>query len=415
MGAWPLAGPPDYTCFGRVSMQAHPPGLAGRGFVTGQGKPSGRRTPAVMSSASIFFISRSRTTSSRRRLQLYRLRVGPIEWLVQRLLLLSIIAVASPAVAAPAEGASLAICRRLEGRDPPAADQPTAAQRRELKGCDSEALYYGEAGPPDFTRARLCAFADDEGRGTSATEDVFSGATILMQLYANGLGGLRRDLDQATAYACVIDGAPAEVEGRVAHLQALKTKPEAKRFDYCDDITSGLASGFCAARDADIAKRGRAARTAGIEARIAAAAKPALTRLRKAAAMFVAARGNEVDQSGTARAQMEIDEEEATRDAFTAHLAQIVDGRWSQASIAQAKAADAALNAAYGKALAFLTSKDNVSTVKPDDVRKAERAWISYRDAFVTFAQAASPRTESHAVAALLTQERVKALQDLTS
>ena len=349
----------------------------------------------MMSSASIFFISRSRTTSSRRRLQLYRLRVGPIEWLVQRLLLLSIIAVASPAVAAPAEGASLAICRRLAGRDPPAADQPPA-------------------GPPDFTRARLCAFADDEGRGTSATEDVFSGATILMQLYANGLGGLRRDLDQATAYACVIDGAPAEVEGRVAHLQALKTKPEAKRFDYCD-ITSGLAGGFCAARDADIAKRGRAARTAGIEARIPAAAKPALTRLRKAAAMFVAARGDEVDQSGTARAQMEIDEEEATRDAFTAHLAQIVDGRWSQASIAQAKAADAALNAAYGKALAFLTSKDNVSTVKPDDVRKAERAWISYRDAFVAFAQAASPRTESHAVAALLTQERVKALQDLTS
>ena len=325
-------------------------------------------------------------------------------------------ALASPAFAAPVEATSAAICHRLEGRDPPAADRPTAAQHRALKGCDSEALYYGEAGPPDFTRARLCAFLDDdEGRGTSATEDVFSGQTILMQLYANGLGGVKRDLDQATAYACAIDGAPAEVQGRVAHLQALKTKPEAKRFDYCDDITSGLAGGFCAARDADIANRGRAARTAALEEKVPAAARPALTALREAAAAFMDARGNEVDQSGTARAQMEIDEEEATRNAFTAHLAQLIDARWPQASVAQAKAADAALNTAYGKALAFLASKDNFSTVKPDDVRKAERAWIAYRDAFVAFARAASPGTPPQAVAALLSQERVKALQDLTS
>jgi uncharacterized protein YecT (DUF1311 family) len=324
-------------------------------------------------------------------------------------------ALASPASATAAEASSPAICLRLEGRDPPAADRPTAAQRRALKGCDSEALYYGEAGPPDFTKARLCAFIDDdEGRGTSATEDVFSGQSILMQLYANGLGGVKRDLDQATAYACAIDGAPAEVQGRVAHLQALKTRPEAKRFDYCDDITSGLAGGFCAARDAVIAKRGRAARTAGLEARVPASARPALTALRKTAAAFVDARGGEVDESGTARAQMEIDAEEATRNAFTAHLAQLIDGRWPQASVAQAKAADAALNTAYGKALAFLASKDNFSTVKPGDVRKAERAWIAYRDAFVAFARAASPGGPPQAVAALLSQERVKALQDLT-
>ena len=96
------------------------------------------------------------------------------------------------------------------------------------------------------------------------------------------------------------------MQGRVAHLQALKTKPEAKRFDYCDDITSGLAGGFCAARDADIANRGRAARTAALEEKVPAAARPALTALREAAA-FVDARGNEVDQSGTARAQMKIE------------------------------------------------------------------------------------------------------------
>jgi len=335
---------------------------------------------------------------------------------MRRALLLTLVALTSPVVATAAEAPSVAICHRLAGRAPPPADRPTAAQREALKGCSSEALYYGELGAPNFVKARLCAFVEDEdGMGTSAEQDVFSGQTILMQLYANGLGGVRRDLDQATAYACTLDGAPAEIEGRVAHLQALKSKPQTKRFDYCDDITSGLAEGFCATRDADIAKRGRAAKTAAIEARVPVAARPALAALRKASDAFVDARGGEVDESGTARAEMEIDAEEAVRNAFTVHLAQLIDGRWPQASPAQAKAADAALNIAYGKAMAYLASTDNLSTVKPDDTRKAQRAWIRYRDAFLAFARAASPATAPEAIAAQLTQERIKDLQDLAS
>ena len=333
-----------------------------------------------------------------------------------RSLLLVLLAVAFPAAAALPDAPSIAICRTLGGCEPPAADRPTAAQIRTLKSCTAEALYYGETGPADFTRARLCAFQEDgDGKGTSRTDGVFTGRTILMQLYANGLGGVKRDLDQATAYACTIEGAPAEVDLRVRHLQALKAKPEAKRFDYCDDITSGLAQGFCAARDAEIAKKGRAAKAAGIDARVSRAAKPALAALRKASTAFVDAHGGEVDETGTARAEMVIDEEEATRDAFTGHLAQLMDGRWPQASAAEAWAADDALNAAYRKALAALASKHNLTTVKPDDARKAQRAWIVYRDAFIALARAAAPNTSPEAVAALLGRERIKALEDLAN
>ncbi len=313
------------------------------------------------------------------------------------------------ATAAPTDK-SAAICKALEDREAPAADRPTPAQIRSLKDCDSEALYYGEKGPPDFTRARLCAFQDDDGSAAG----VFSGPTILMQLYANGLGGVKRDLDLATAYACAIDGAPAEIEYRVQHLQALKTKTEPKRFDYCDDITSGLAGGFCAARDATIANKARSAQTAALEARIPAAAKPAWAALRKASAGFVDAHGGEVDESGTARAQMVIDEEEATRNAFTAQVAGLLDRRWPvSVTAADFDAADQALNAAYEKAMAHLASKDNVTTVKPDDSRRAQRAWIVYRDAFMAFAPLAVPDTAAKAVAARLTQERTKALADL--
>ncbi len=343
--------------------------------------------------------------------------------------LISVGAVAFPVLAAPLRagaapapgprpgpGPAGAVCQRLAGHEPPAVDRPTPSQLRTLAGCASEALYYGETGPEDFVKARLCAFREaQKGEGGSRTGPVFSGETILMQLYANGLGGVKRNLDQATAFACDIDGAPAEIEGRVAHLQSLKTKAGGPRFDYCDDITSGMAEGFCAARDADIAKKGRAARAAALERRAPPAARAALNALRMAADAFVSARGGEVDETGTARAQMVIDEEETTRNAFEADLARLVDARWPGASRAEARVADGSLNGAYKRALSFLASKDNLTTVKPDDVRKAQRAWIAYRDAFIAFAAKAAPGLSREALVRRLSAERTSALADLST
>ena len=315
----------------------------------------------------------------------------------------------SPPQFAKDYAASKAVCRKLGDPRPPAADRPTAAQSRALKRCAAEALYYGEGMKPDYAKARLCAFTEADG----ADDQVFGGSTILMQLYANGLG-VKRDLDVATAYACSIDGAPAERSGRVDSLTALKARPSPKRFDYCDDVTSGFAGGFCAARDAEIAKGGRSSRTKGLEARMAPAARDAFKALQAAAARFTDAHGGgEVDMSGTARAQIEIDEEEAVRNAFLAHVRTLLDGRWPSASASDAKTADAALNVAYRKAQAFLATKDNYSTVKPAGSKTAQRAWLAYRDAFVRFAATAKPEVTADAVAAELTRERTGQLNDL--
>ena len=110
-----------------------------------------------------------------------------------------------------------------------------------------------------------------------------------------------------------------------------------------------------------------------------------------------------------------IDEQEATRNAFTARLADLIEGRWPKSTPAQAKAADDTLNSAYKTALVHLASKDNLTTVKPDDARKAQRAWIAYRDAFIAFARAAAPGTPPEAVAARLSRDRVKDLTNLAS
>lgn len=307
----------------------------------------------------------------------------------------------------PQYAKSKAICRRLGDLDPPQSDQPTAAQRRALTGCNSEKLYYGEGSKPDYVRARQCAFIEAEG----ADDSIFGGSTILMQLYANGLG-VKRNLDVATSYACDLDGSVAESDGRVLHLQALKTKPGP--FDYCDDITSGLAEGYCQSRSSDQAKVGRDARLKEMTANLPAVAKSLYPPMTKAFEAFVDAHGDgEVDQSGTARAAMVIAEQDSVRDQFTKDLKRLLAGQWPAASAADGKAADAAMNTSYQKALVWAGGKGNFSTIKPEDVRAAQRAWLPYRDAFVRFGLATSPKIGLDALLTRLTKLRTAQLEGL--
>lgn len=293
---------------------------------------------------------------------------------------------------------SKAICARVIGARPPKADLPAPAEAAALRGCDSEALYYGEKQPADPKRARLCAFAES-ANGEAASDAVFSGQTILMMLYANGRG-VARDLDLATHYACNIDGAPFESDGRVRHLAELKAKGPGKApFDFCDDITSGLAMGYCASRDQT---RGDIARQAGLDAlarRVPAAALPAFAALRKAAYAFADARsGAEVDMSGTARAQMSIDAEEETRDAYLKQLAALIDGKVAAATPARAQAADAALNAMWKQLRALGEHPQDGGTVTFTGVQGSQRAWLKYRDAFLALAKALGQSPDGLAV-----------------
>ena len=307
----------------------------------------------------------------------------------------------------PQYAKSKAICRRLGDPNPPAADLPTPAEARALKSCSSGGLYYGEGMKPDYRKARLCAFVEAAG----ADDKVFGGSTILMQIYANGLG-VPRNPDLATAYACQIEGAPAENDGRVLHMQALKTKSE--HVDYCDDITSGLAEGYCQARASDKAAVGRDAKLQALQLKLSPPARSLYPPMKKAFDAFVDAHGDgEVDLSGTARAAQEIEEEDTVRDQFAKDLQRLLAGQWPPASAQDAKAADAQLNASYRKALAWAPSKDNFSTVKADDIRKAQRAWLTYRDAFRPFAASAAPNVSPDAVLTRLTKLRTAQLDDL--
>ncbi len=78
------------------------------------------------------------------------------------------------------------------------------------------------------------------------------------------------------------------------------------------------------------------------------------------------------------------------------------------ATAAEAKDADDKLNASYRTMLDWAGSKDNAgSTITADDIRKTQRLWLVWRDAYVRFAAAAAPGVSRDAVLARLTRLRL--------
>jgi uncharacterized protein YecT (DUF1311 family) len=302
---------------------------------------------------------------------------------------------------------SKAICRSVRDREPPQSDRPGPAAARSLKGCDSEALYYGIGMPADPIRARQCAFLESEGDQGG----VFWGRTMLMTIYANGRGA-KRDLDVATHLACGIEGAPMESHGRVTHLAELKSKGwTGDDFHFCDDITSGLAMGHCEDHEAGLAGARREAALAAMTAGWTGAEKRAFDRLRSAHEAYAEAHGSgEVDLSGTARAAMAIAAEESLRNELVEVLERLRSGRALPTSAARLRAEDAALNAAYRKRLEEAGGDAGIGAVTADGVRAAERAWIRYRDSFLAFAGVKFPRVPRAGLAAWLTRQRTAVL-----
>ncbi|HEY0311905.1 MAG TPA: lysozyme inhibitor LprI family protein [Allosphingosinicella sp.] len=299
--------------------------------------------------------------------------------------------------------ASKALCRQVREREPPAADRPNAAQAQALKGCDSEKLYYGIGVKADPVKARQCAFLEAEAGDVS----VFGGRTMLMMVYANGRGAAR-NTDVAIHLACGIEGAPAESHGRVTHLAARRGKAGAADFDYCDDITSGLAGGYCAAHEENVAGAKREAAYVLLVAGWTPGQKQALARLRAAHEAFAEASGEgEVDHGGTLRAAMEIGAEQVLRDELLAMLRQLEARRAPNYGHARYVAADAALNAAYRKQLKSVEADAGAGAMTRQGIQSAQRAWLAYRDAFLAFAAVRYPAVPRESLATWLTLKRI--------
>jgi Lysozyme inhibitor LprI len=326
---------------------------------------------------------------------------------------LVLLAVATMPLSAQDEGreAPSADCETLKTIPLPLDDQPSTATLASLKGCSSEALYFGIGLAKDPGRARQCAYLEREGPD-NGWPNLFSGTGMLMTIYANGVGA-DRNFDVAMRFACELGGAPAEEEGWIAHLQKLKKENwQGQDFSPCDDITSGAAMGFCAAHEEKLADATREAKLAGLASRWSGAERDAFAALKKAMNDYVEAKAdNEVDMSGTARGALSIGAKEEEEERFVAALEGLISGDLPHASGRDFAQTDAKLNALYEK---LQKQRDNLDwgTVTKEGIKKTERAWLHYRDAFVGFARVKYPSRSPEDLKQALTVDRIKSLEN---
>jgi uncharacterized protein YecT (DUF1311 family) len=298
---------------------------------------------------------------------------------------------------------------------------PEAAQAPQPKAwpdCNSYKLYSGTGVKIDYTAARRCAWSERlaqqaglEPRYTVAS--VFGGAAMLTVLYANG-EGVEKSLPLAVRFACEAGGAPAEIAGRVEDLDARFARPNAasKKFDFCENTTSGFMEGFCAAYDSELADVKRANSLQELSARMNQAQLRALAELDKLEQAYARAHAaEEIDLSGTARAMIQIDAEDSLRDDFLAALQSCELSKFPNGSSQTYRDADARLNSTYQlKMNNAERRKTEYGAIQPVGIRDTERAWLKYRDGWVEFARLRYPRVPAEAWLTLLTNDRVSVL-----
>lgn len=263
-------------------------------------------------------------------------------------------------------------------------------------GCDASNAYYSKldqaaTSGAEWAAVRSCALAAGD-------------TAVLSMLYANGLG-VPRDTAIATNYACRTGAAVAEMEGRVLHLAKLAA---GERYDQCDDITSGMMGGVCAAISARRAERVEKALYGRLRASLPARQTAAFDRLLKANRAFARAHAeNETSPGGTGHAGFVIDAEARETTWLREHLAAFEKGVYKMPPPAQFALDDAELNRVYGERVKIKRDEDDVSAAA---IRATQRSWLMYRDAWVAFAALRYPALPADSLKALLTQWRIKQL-----
>jgi hypothetical protein len=301
-------------------------------------------------------------------------------------------------------------CARYSKIPFPTADRPTAAEKKALAKCSSEDLYYGIGTPVDAVKARKCAYVEmDSGQSPE-----IGGEAMLMTIYANGQGAAR-NLPLALRLACAVEiAAPAEMEGRVEDLLERLKKPTAKRkpFHYCDAATSGYLTGFCTAHDEKKTRLARDKKLAKLVATWPAPQRAALRKLEAAAAAFFGTRvNNEVDLTGTMRASLMEQEQVALEKGFLSAIQRLENGALPRASAAQFKATERQLNEVYSRIMKDPTFA--YGTVTRDQIRKTERLWLPYREAWVALGAQRYPTVTPESWRTWIAKQRIAMLKDL--
>ena len=170
--------------------------------------------------------------------------------------------------------------------------------------------------------------------------------------------------------------------------------------------------GWCAKLNNDLAQIGQNKNLSALTSHWSPQEKQAFVQLQQAAnAYFQASSQNEVDLSGTGRAALEIEAEAKLKEEFTADIERFEKGDFPNFTADQFREADSQLNATYAKIQSKPAQGMAHTSVTPNGIKLAQRAWIRYRDAWVRFGAVKYPGVPPESWKTWLTEQRTKMLQ----
>ncbi len=309
------------------------------------------------------------------------------------------------ALPASAQGDDRSACAIVKGWQPgPEAVAAKADANRwksETSACDDH-LYgiNGQARNYDLAR-RCCLTRRDCNRD-------------LAMIFANGWG-VRRDYDAATFFLCRAEEemAPAELSGMLEQIAVMRGSQAPDDLDYCEHVTSGYGMSLCQQLDGARAAPLLEARIVAMETPLDSRGKKALAILRAAADAFARADGArqaEDNRGGTIYPSVASGATQETFSAFVTTLERYAKARANPADAAATKRADDRLNQAFNqarKAFEQCAYCRDTRALRREVLRDAQRAWITYRDAWKAFYHA---RWNGTASPAALEREIVTAL-----
>lgn len=272
----------------------------------------------------------------------------------------------------------------------------------ELKDCDPWDYFYGiNKHPVDYQKARICAL------GTANEKDkTLNNYKILAMIYANGYG-TKQNLDLATKFACENE----EPEQLILDLKREKYTA-IKPFNVCgysDDPGEITICEYYLPMKIKEAKQ--QLQISQITQQWPEADRKAILQLEEAKNKFC----NEYI-NGEINLDHYADRTQYTATAdlneiFFNHFAAFAKGALPNYSDQEFKMLDQQLNILYRRIMAQ-SEEEFPNSVTHTSLKEAQRAWIKYREAWVTLAQVHFPNVSSNSFRALFTKERIEDLEE---
>lgn len=289
----------------------------------------------------------------------------------------------------------------------PPADLPPAG----TPGCDAWRMYFGEDQPTDVKNARYCAYLNLNVDDTP--EDTIQAPAVLAMIYAGGQG-VPPNLHLAIKFACQIKGGWDD-GFELVNILEVKLKQGATRvdLDVCDNPSGRQMNYACLLRDQARVENDVAVADKRFNSRSNQIEREAFQNLLKARQGFLDAHGHEEPSGTVGMSQEHMSEDIDTERNWAKLLNDFADGKLPHYTKTDFKTADAALNDQYKDIRARTTDCGGLGCISSDRILQAERAWLLYRKAWVSYGKLRWPQVPADNWRTLLTIERTKMLQEI--